>query len=101
MMVESRDHRLLSFLSLCVFREGGQDAAAAAPPPRYSGCLQVLGNLVLRPLWLLLSPTLFGRRARTLPPQARSAPGLSRYVLLSIRGGGPYTGISAISLGSY
>src|SRR5215216_5599511 len=98
MMVESRDHRLLSFLSVCVFREGGQDAAgAAAPPPRFSGCLQVLGNLVLRPLSLLLSPTLLGSRARTLPPQARSAPGLSRSLLLSIlsiRGGGPYMGIS-------
>src|SRR5215204_2605005 len=89
----SQSSRLLSFLS--VFRESGQDAAAA-PPPRFSGCFQVLGNLVLRPDSLLLSPTPSGRRAMTLPRQARSAPGLSRSLLLSIRGGGPYMGISAI-----
>src|SRR5215217_9646951 len=105
MMVESRNHRLLSFfsLSVCVFREGGQDAAgaAAAPPPRYSGCLQVLANPVLRPLSLLLSPTLFGRRARTLPPQARSAPGLSRSLLFIIdRGWGDVYGYIGLLFGS-
>jgi len=46
----------------------------------------------------LPSPTLIGGRARTLPRQARSAPILSRPLLLSIRGGGSYMGISAISI---
>src|SRR5215213_140237 len=50
----------------------------------YSGCFQVLGDPVLRPVSLLLSPTVIGRRARTLPHQARSAPYLSRSLLLIV-----------------
>jgi hypothetical protein len=50
----------------------------------FSGCLQVLGHPVLRPLSLLLSPTLIGRRARTLPPQARSTPVLLRSLLFIV-----------------
>src|SRR5918995_7196376 len=93
MMVKSREHRLLSLITLCVcvFREGGQDAAGAAvavaaavPPPRF---FRVACRSWVIPCsvpfgfsFLLL---FFASRARTLPPQARSAPGLSRSLLLS------------------
>src|SRR5918993_638911 len=83
MMVKSREHRLLSLITLCVcvFREGGQDAAgasvaAAVPPPRF---FRVACRSWVIPCsvpfgfsFLLL---FFASRARTLPPQARSAPG--------------------------
>src|SRR5829696_4802572 len=99
MMVESRNHRLLSFFSLslcvsvCFFREGGQDAGAgaAAPPPRFFGdafrSWVIPYGPLLRRLWLLLSPTLFDRRAMTLPPKARSTPRLSRSLLFYYRSG--------------
>src|SRR5215218_1707638 len=50
----------------------------------YSGCFQVLGDPVLRPVSLLLSPTVIGRRARTLPHQARSAPYYPLVTILTI-----------------
>src|SRR5215204_5882319 len=85
MMVESRNHRLLSFLSVC-FGKAVKTLLLVLLRLllSFSSCLQVLANPVLRPLWLLLSPTLFSRRAMTLPPQARSAPGLSRSLLFIV-----------------
>src|SRR5829696_3839135 len=113
MMVESRNHRLLSFFSLslcvsvCFFREGGQDAdgGAAAPPPRFFGdafrSWVIPYGPLLRRLWLLLSPTLFDRRAMTLPPKARSTPRLSRSLLFIIdRGWGGVYGYIGLFYGS-
>src|SRR5215207_2667844 len=96
MMVESRNHRLLSFLCVCFGKAAKTLVLLVLVLLRllgFSGCLQVLGNLVLRRLWLLLSPTLFDRRAMTLPPKARSTPRLSRSLLFIIdRGRGAVYG---------
>src|SRR5215217_5397515 len=103
MMVESRNHRLLSFL--CVsFGKAAKTLVLVLVLLRllgFSGCLQVLGNPLLRRLWLLLSPTLFDRRAMTLPRQARSTPRLSRSLLFIIdRGWGDVYGYIGLFYGS-
>src|SRR5215212_3377184 len=83
MMVESRDHRLLSFL--CVSGRWPRrccSASSANPfplPHLASAAPLVIARLLIQHL---PSPTLFGRRARTLPRQARSASHLSRSLLI-------------------
>jgi len=81
MMVESCEHRLLSFLFLSLGRRA--TLLLLCLLLGLSGWLQLLGNPVLSvwPLWLLLPPTLVGRKARTLLSQARSA---SYYLLVTI-----------------
>src|SRR5215218_6407355 len=81
MMVESCEHRLLSFLFLSLGRRA--TLLLLCLLLGLSGWLQLLGNPVLSvwPLWLLLPPTLVGRRARTLLSQARSVP---YYLLVTI-----------------
>src|SRR5215212_8341140 len=89
MMVESRDHRALCpfSLSLSLGRRPRRCCCSSSVFRVASSSSWVISYSVapvLWPLWLLLPPTLIGRRARTLPRQARSAPGLSRSLLFTI-----------------
>src|SRR5215203_522939 len=83
MMVESRDHRLLSFLCVSGRRPRRCCSASSANPfpvPHLASAAPlVIARLLIQHL---PSPTLFGRRARTLPRQARSASHLSRSLLI-------------------
>src|SRR5215204_1012759 len=104
MMVESRDHRLLSFLSLCVCF--GKAIKTLLLLLRLLGFSGVASRSWVIPYsvpfgfsFLLLF--LVGERGPCLLRQGAHPACRDPYYLLSIGGGGAYMGISAISTGPH